>query len=82
MKGTSNNRLGFDNTYGGQAGKYVWKSGLCHAFESPKVRKCETLAIVFPGDIQAYVAVNSTKNTYSGGLTGVMGGAFDDALFK
>jgi CubicO group peptidase (beta-lactamase class C family) len=82
MKGTSGDRLGFDGTYGGKAGKYVWKSGRCHAFESPKVRKCETLAIVFPGDIQAYVAVNSTNNTYSGGLTGVMGGAFDDALFK
>jgi hypothetical protein len=82
MKGTTNNRLGFDRTYGGLAGNYVWKNGLCHAFESPKSRKCETLAIVFPGDIQAYVAVNSTNNTYSGSLDVILGKAFDDALLK
>jgi CubicO group peptidase (beta-lactamase class C family) len=80
MHGTSNDRLGFDGTYGGNAGSYFVKGGRCHAFDSPKVRKCQTMAIVFPSDIQAYVTVNSTNNTYSGGLNGVLGRAFDAAL--
>jgi hypothetical protein len=48
--------------------------------------------MVFPGDIQVYVAINSSNNTYTGGwdaaspsgyhsgLDGVVGAAFDVAL--
>lgn len=79
MKGTPGDRLGFDTEYAGRAGGYVWKNGGCPD-EEGKSRGCKTLAIVFPGGIQAYVATNSDNNDYSGGLQTVVGRAFDAAL--
>ncbi len=79
MKGTPGNRLGFDTRYEGRAGDYHWKNGGCPDLEG-KDRGCSTVAMVFPGDTQAYVAINSSNNAYSGKLTDIVGAAFDKAL--
>jgi len=89
MKGTPGNRLGFDTDFAGRAGPYTWKNGGCPDWEN-KGRSCSTIAMIFPGDTQVYIAVNSSNNTYKGatdqkgkyhaGLDGVAGGAFDKAL--
>ena len=42
---------------------------------------CKTLAMVFPGDTQVYVATNSDNNDYgAGNLTSIVANAFDNAL--
>jgi len=41
---------------------------------------CKTAAMILPSGIQAYVAVNSDNNGYSGSIQGVLGSAFDAAL--
>ena len=45
--------------------------------------KRPSLAVVFPNGMQAYVAINSSNNTYRalhGGLERVVRDAFDEAL--
>jgi CubicO group peptidase (beta-lactamase class C family) len=79
MKGSPGNRLGFDSVYDGDAGDYVWKNGGCPDFDG-KDRGCKTAAMILPSGIQAYVAVNSDNNGYSGSIQGVLGSAFDAAL--
>ncbi len=79
MKGSPGNRLGFDSVYAGNAGDYVWKNGGCPDFEN-KDRGCKTAAMILPSGIQAYVAVNSDNNGYSGSIQNVLGRAFDAAL--
>jgi CubicO group peptidase (beta-lactamase class C family) len=93
MKGTPGDRLGFDTAFVGQAGDYHWKNGGCPTMSNGAWdRGCSTLAMTFPGDVQVYVAVNSSNNTYTGGsdaaspsvyhsgLEGLVGAAFDAAL--
>jgi CubicO group peptidase (beta-lactamase class C family) len=94
MKGTPGDRLGFDTRFVGRAGEYHWKNGGCPSFShgGDWDRSCKTIAMVFPGDVQVYVAVNSNNNTYTGawdrqspseyhaGLDGLAAGAFDVAL--
>ncbi len=71
-------RLGFDTDFDGKAGPYAWKNGGCPDFED-KDRTCKTVAMTFPGDIQAYVAVNSNISTEES-LQTIVGKAFDAAL--
>jgi CubicO group peptidase (beta-lactamase class C family) len=72
-------RLGFDSAYAGKAGPYAWKNGGCPDFEG-KGRTCKTVAMTFPGDIQAYVTVNSDLGAYTGTIQALVGSAFDAAL--
>src|SRR6185295_10080077 len=59
MKGPSDsNRLGFDTAPSGAAGTYSRKTGGCPDFPDTN-GGCKTLAMVFPGDTQVYVATNS-----------------------
>ena len=55
-----------------------WKNGGCPDYEG-KGRGCSTIAMVFPGDTQLYITVNSTNNA-SADLTTVASSAFDAAL--
>lgn len=71
-------RLGFDSATLGSK-PYAWKNGGCPDFQN-RDRTCKTVAMVFPGDIQAYVAVNSDLGAYTGSLQGLVGAAFDAAL--
>jgi Beta-lactamase len=81
MKGTPGDRLGFDTTIAGKAGGYHWKNGGCPSLDRTSWdRGCSTLAIVFPGDFQVYVTINSSHNTYSGSLMEVVRDAFDASL--
>ena len=82
MKGVPDNRMGFDTSITGTLGEYVWKNGGCPSANGTKPG-CSSLGIVFPNGVQAYVAINSSNNTYAatyGGLDEVMQGAFDEAL--
>jgi hypothetical protein len=80
MKGPSDsNRLGFDSVRNGDAGAYHRKTGGCPAFPGT-TGGCKTLAMVFPGDTQVYVATNSDNNDHPGGLTAIVANAFDNAL--
>ncbi len=81
MKGPSDsNRLGFDTARTGDAGTYHRKTGGCPDFPGT-TGGCKTLAMVFPGDTQVYVATNSHNNDHgSGGLTSIVKNAFDNAL--
>ncbi len=81
MKGPSDsNRLGFDSVRNGDAGAYYRKTGGCPDFPGT-TGGCKTLAMVFPGDTQVYVATNSHNNDHgSGGLTSIVANAFDNAL--
>ena len=82
MKGVPDNRMGFDTSITGTLGEYVWKNGGCPSDHGTKPG-CSSLGIVFPNGVQAYVAINSSNNTYAatyGGLDEVMQGAFDEAL--
>jgi hypothetical protein len=82
MKGVPGNRMGFDTSISGELGEYVWKNGGCPSAEGTKPG-CSSLAVVFPNGMQAYVAINSSNNTYKalhGGLDKVMRDAFDEAL--
>lgn len=81
MKGPADgNRLGFDSVWNGDAGAYYRKTGGCPQFPDT-IGGCKTLAMVFPGDIQVYVATNSENNDHgSGGLTAIVANAFDNAL--
>jgi len=76
MVGTDGNRLGFDRTYGGNAGPYVWKNGGCPDDFGYPGRTCSTAAMVFPSGIVAYVAANSGFTS----IQNVLGRAFDRAL--
>jgi CubicO group peptidase (beta-lactamase class C family) len=74
-------RLGFDTFVSGKAGPYFWKNGGCPSLQKPEWgRGCETLAIVFPGNVQAYLAINSANNTYSPDRQKLFRNAFDAAL--
>jgi CubicO group peptidase (beta-lactamase class C family) len=82
MKGVPGNRMGFDTSITGRLGEYVWKNGGCPSDGGTKPG-CSTLAVVFPNGMQAYVAINSSNNTYGalyGGLDEVVRDAFDEAL--
>jgi CubicO group peptidase (beta-lactamase class C family) len=82
MKGVPNNRMGFDKAIGGELGDYVWKNGGCPSAEGTKPG-CSALAVVFPNGMQAFVAINSSNNTYKplhGGLDKIVRDAFDEAL--
>jgi hypothetical protein len=73
--------LGFDRAIGGQAGQYYWKNGGCPSLSNTSWgRGCATLAITFPGDVQAYVTINSSSNTYTQRLETILRNAFDNAL--
>jgi hypothetical protein len=78
MKGEPKNRLGFDTKVDGAAAEYFWKNGGCPDYEG-KGRGCSTIAMVFPGDTQLYITVNSTNNA-SADLTTVASSALDAAL--
>ena len=74
-------RLGFDTAVAGNAGQYFWKNGGCPSLQKAQWgRGCETLAMVFPGNVQAYLAINSARNTYSPARHVLFGNAFDAAL--
>ena len=81
MKGPADgNRLGFDSVRNGAAGAYHRKTGGCPPFPGT-TGGCKTLAMVFPGDTQVYVATNSDNNDHgTGGLTAIVANAFDNAL--
>ena len=82
MKGVPGDRMGFDTSITGELGEYVWKNGGCPSSNGTKPG-CSTLAVVFPNGMQAYVAINSSNNTYKplyGGLDEVVRDAFDEAL--
>jgi CubicO group peptidase (beta-lactamase class C family) len=82
MKGVSGNRMGFDTVISGELGDYVWKNGGCPSANGTKPG-CSALAVVFPNGMQAFVAINSSNNTYKplhGGLDAVVRDAFDEAL--
>ena len=79
MKGSPSNRLGFDSVWNGSAGAYHWKNGGCPPFPGT-IGGCKTLAMVFPGDTQVYIATNSDNNDYAGNLTSIAADAFDNAL--
>jgi len=80
MKGPSDsNRLGFDSVRTGAAGAYYRKTGGCPDFPGT-TGGCKTVAMVFPGDTQVYVATNSHNNDHPGGLTGIVMNAFENAL--
>jgi CubicO group peptidase (beta-lactamase class C family) len=74
-------RLGFDTVISGKLGSYFWKDGGCPSLDKPAWRRgCQTLAIVFPGDFQAYVAINSKDNNFSPNIKKVFRNGFDAAL--
>ena len=74
-------RLGFDTLVAGKAGQYFWKNGGCPSLDKPQLgRGCKTVAMTFPGDVQLYIAINSSKNTYSGNLEPLVASAYDAAL--
>jgi hypothetical protein len=82
MKGVPGDRMGFDTSIPGTLGDYIWKNGGCPSDGGTKPG-CSTLAVVFPNGMQAYVAINSSNNTYRalyGGLDAVVRDAFDEAL--
>jgi CubicO group peptidase (beta-lactamase class C family) len=82
MKGVPGDRMGFDTSITGELGEYVWKNGGCPSHNGTQPG-CSTLAVVFPNGMQAYVAINSSNNTYGalyGGLDEVVRDAFDEAL--
>lgn len=82
MKGVPGDRMGFDTSITGELGEYVWKNGGCPSHNGTRPG-CSTLAVVFPNGMQAYVAINSSNNTYGvlyGGLDEVVRDAFDEAL--
>jgi CubicO group peptidase (beta-lactamase class C family) len=82
MKGVPGNRMGFDTSITGELGEYTWKNGGCPSSNGTKPG-CSTLAMVFPNGMQAYVAINSSNNTYNqvcGRLDECLRDAFDDAL--
>jgi CubicO group peptidase (beta-lactamase class C family) len=73
--------LGFDSAKGGAAGTYVWKNGGCPG--SSTGRGCSALAMIFPGDVQAYAMTNSGRNApgaTSTTLDDTLQTAFDAAL--
>jgi CubicO group peptidase (beta-lactamase class C family) len=73
--------LGLDGATSGAAGPYARKTGGCPSLENRSWdRGCSTVAMMFPGDVQAYVTVNSTDNKHAGSLTAVVRNAFDAAL--
>ena len=75
------NRLGFDTFQAGKAGQYFWKNGGCPSLDKPRLgRGCRTVAMTFPGDVQVYVAINSSNNTYTPALEPLVQLAFDAAL--
>lgn len=81
VEGMKQGRLGFDRAISGKAGQYFWKDGGCPSLEKPQWgRGCQTLAIVFPGDVQAYVAINSKANTFTPDIKSIFRNAFDAAL--
>jgi hypothetical protein len=67
-------RLGFDSS-----SPYAWKNGGCPDFEGLD-RTCSTVAMIFPGDIQAYVAVNSDLSRLGGSIQTIVARAFNAAL--
>ena len=74
-------RLGFDSSISGRAGEYYWKNGKCPSLDRPEWgRGCKTLAMTFPGDVQAYITVNSFGNSYTPNLEPIFRNAFDAAL--
>jgi CubicO group peptidase (beta-lactamase class C family) len=80
MKGqVDGNRLGFDSARVGAAGVYHRKTGGCPDFPGT-IGGCKTVAMIFPGDVQVYVATNSDGNDYPGSLTSIVANAFDNAL--
>ena len=79
MKGVPGNRMGFDTSITGELGEYTWKNGGCPSSNGTKPG-CSTLAMVFPNGMQAYIAINSSNNTYSGTVQSILKNAFDAAL--
>lgn len=73
--------LGFDAVRNGAAGKYVWKNGGCPG--SSTGRGCSAMAMIFPGDVQAYAMTNSGRNgpgATATSLDDTLQAAFDAAL--
>ena len=65
--------LGFDSTKKGVAGSYVWKNGGCPG--SSTGIGCSALAMIFPGNVQAYAMTNSGRNA-----AGATSTTLDDTL--
>jgi CubicO group peptidase (beta-lactamase class C family) len=81
VEGMKQGKLGFDTSIGGKAGPYFWKNGGCPSLDKPQWgRGCKTLAMVFPGDVQAYIAINSSGNSYTPNIEPIFRNAFDAAL--
>ena len=72
-------QLGFGAPESGPTGTYAWKTGGCPDFDDGG-HGCKTIALVFPGDLQAYVAVNSSNNAYAGSLKSIVRDALRAAL--
>ena len=72
-------QLGFGEPKSGPTGTYAWKSGGCPDFDDGG-HGCKTMALSFPGGIQAYVAVNSSNNAYEGSLRTIVKDALAGAL--
>ena len=72
-------QLGFGAPESGPTGTYAWKTGGCPDFDDGG-HGCKTIALLFPGDLQAYVAVNSSNNAYAGSLKSIVRDALRAAL--
>jgi hypothetical protein len=70
------NRYGFDSWESGKAGGYLWKNGGCPG------SLCASWGMLFPGGVQAYVAVNSSGIPLepAQNLGQVLAASFDAAL--
>ena len=53
-------KYGFDGGYGSKAGRAVWKNGGCPG------GSCKSWAIIFPGNVQAYLVTNSGYFVHNG----------------
>jgi hypothetical protein len=53
-------KYGFDGGYGSKAGRAVWKNGGCPG------GSCKSWAIIFPGNVQAYLVTNSGYFVHDG----------------
>jgi hypothetical protein len=53
-------KYGFDGGYGSKAGRAVWKNGGCPG------GSCKSWAVVFPGNVQAYLVTNSGYFVHDG----------------
>jgi hypothetical protein len=73
--------LGFNDSNSGVAGAYVWKAGGCPG-EKTGIG-CSAMAMIFPGNVQAYAMTNSGRNASgatSSTLDDTLQAAFDAAL--